>query len=274
MGGVSSSPARTIKPIKSLRLRSKKIRVPDKLKRKKKNKDTDAGGEGDSVAVTDTTVPCHESVSSDCTHEPTHLESHTSPSATNEDEPWFDSVSSIGDSDSDDDFTSVNGDDDPNRDDEMFLDSMNVYKVNALEQVNQFSILGYQGYDGESSPTYKLGRSYSSYNGDKDDKNQARILNPQLLHSASYHDNITNTSNSGSQNLTGKPTVIKLAVKRTDTNGTRATEKLFYRPRAGFLIPCCTDEKPTPGCWSAIDPSTFSLRSENYFKYIIEFLPL
>ncbi|KAM0006909.1 putative protein ENHANCED DISEASE RESISTANCE 2 [Helianthus debilis subsp. tardiflorus] len=269
MGGISSSPARTIKPIKSLRLHSKKIRVPDKLKRKKKNKDTDAGGDSVavSVAVTDTTVPCHESVSSDCTHEPTHLESHTSPSATNEDEPWFDSVSSIGDSDSDDDFTSVDGDDDPNRDDEMFLDNMNVYKVNALEQVNQFSILGYEGYDGESSPTYKLGRSYSSYNGDKDDKNQARILNPHLLHSASYHDNITNMSNSGSQNLTGKPTVIKLAVKRTDPNGThRATEKLFYRPRAGFLIPCCTDEKPTPGCWSAIDPSTFSLRSENYFK--------
>ncbi|KAL8233984.1 hypothetical protein R6Q59_020084 [Mikania micrantha] len=32
------------------------------------------------------------------------------------------------------------------------------------------------------------------------------------------------------------------------------------------LIPCCTDEKPTPGSWSAIDPSTFTLRSENYFK--------
>lgn len=75
------------------------------------------------------------------------------------------------------------------------------------------------------SPTNKLGRSYSSYNGDKDDKNQAWILKPgapQLFHSASFHDNITNTSNSGSQNLTGKPTVIKLTVKRVeDHNGTR-----------------------------------------------------
>lgn len=52
-----------------------------------------------------------------------------------------------------------------------------------------------------------------------------------------------------------------------------ATEKFFYRPRAGFVIPCCTDEKPTPGCWSAIDPSNFTLRSENYFKYsILHFL--
>ncbi|XP_076931248.1 protein ENHANCED DISEASE RESISTANCE 2-like [Bidens hawaiensis] len=149
------------------------------------------------------------------------------------------------DSESDDDFSSVNGDDDPNRDDDVaFLDNINR----------------------ETSPTNKLGRSYSSYNGDK---NQAPIWNPdapQLFHSASFHDNITNTSNSGSQNLTGKPTVIKLAKKKTDHNGTRATEKFFYRPRAGFLIPCCTDEKPTPGCWSAIEPSNFTLRSENYFK--------
>lgn len=65
----------------------------------------------------------------------------------------------------------------------------------------------------------KLGRSYSSYNGDKDDKKQPQIFKPgvpQLFHSASFNDNITNTSNSGSQNQTKKPTVIKLAVKRAN----------------------------------------------------------
>ncbi|KAK1432891.1 hypothetical protein QVD17_09793 [Tagetes erecta] len=237
MGGCTSSPVKTIKPRMSRRLRSKKIKL--------KKKNNEAGGE--SVAVNenvDTTITNRESVSSDCAHEPPNLELHTSPSAANVDEPWFDSVSSIEDSESDDDdFTSVHGDDDPNRDDDV---------------ASCFS------------PTNKLGRSYSSYNGDKNDINQAWILKPgtpQLFHSASFHDNITNTSNSGSQNLTGKPTVIKLTVKRVeDPNGTRATEKFFYRPRAGFVIPCCSDQKPTPGCWSAIDPSNFTLRSENYFK--------
>ncbi|XP_076886828.1 uncharacterized protein LOC143536799 [Bidens hawaiensis] len=241
MGGCTSSPARTIKPMKSLRRHSKKIRRPEKLKKKKKKKTNDAGD-----PPVDTTVTCRE-VSSDSV-EPVDL--HTSQSAANVDEPWFDSVSSMEDSESDDDFSSVNGDDDPNRDDD----------VSFLDNINR-----------ETSPTNKLGRSYSSYNGDK---NQAPIWNPdapQLFRSASFHDNITNTSNSGSQNLTGKPTVIKLAVKKTDHNGTRATEKFFYRPRAGFLIPCSTDEKPTPGCWSAINPSNFTLRSENYFKYFIKF---
>ena len=48
-----------------------------------------------------------------------------------------------------------------------------------------------------------------------------------------------------------------------------SSQKFFYRPRAALSIPCCMDEKPTPGCWSAIDPASFTLRSESYFKYIL-----
>ncbi|KAL8231493.1 hypothetical protein R6Q57_001271 [Mikania cordata] len=273
MGGCASSPARTIKPRHSRRHHSKKIRRPEKLKKKNNNNDA-----GDSVAVIEninTKITRRESVSSNCPHEPTDMKLHTSQSVADVDGPWFDSVSNIGDSESDDDFTSVHGDDDPNQDNEMsscFLDNKSSPTKGRLEQVSHFSTLDSQGHDGDSGPTNKLGRSYSSYNGDTDDKNQTRILKPgtpQLFHSASFNDKITNTSNSGSQNQTGKPTVIKLAVMRIDgedLNGTHATEKFYYRPRAGFVIPCCTDEKPTPGCWSALDPSNFTLRSKNYFK--------
>ncbi|KAF5766028.1 putative protein ENHANCED DISEASE RESISTANCE 2 [Helianthus annuus] len=245
MGGCASSPVKTIKPMKLPRYRSKKKHRHDKLKKKKK-KNSDSG---DSAAVTenvDTTTTCRESVSSKCTHEPTQMDLHSSQIDSNVDERWFDSVSSIEDSDSDDSFASMHGDDDPNLEND----------------------LSSHEHDGDLSPSNKFRRSYSSYNGDK---NPARILKPggpHLFHSASFNDKITNTSNSGSQNQTRKPTVIKLAVKRAeeDLNGTRATEKFFYRPGAGFLIPCCTDEKPTRGCWSAIDPSSFTLRSENYLR--------
>ncbi|PWA50378.1 hypothetical protein CTI12_AA272380 [Artemisia annua] len=75
----------------------------------------------------------------------------------------------------------------------------------------------------------------------------------------------------GTQTETRTSTVIKLSVKRTSVDGEEASEpqssqKFFYRPRAALSIPCCTDKKPTPGCWSAIDPSSFTLRSESYFK--------
>ncbi|GJV45142.1 enhanced disease resistance like protein [Tanacetum coccineum] len=249
MGSCASSPVRTIKPRRSRRHKSKKIRKPDKLK-KTSNDAVDSAAVSENIV--DTTTTCRESVSSECTRELTHTEN-------THDEPWFDSVSSMGGSESNDDFSSVNeGDDDfpmsPDGDVPFFMYSSH-------------------GNHGDSSPTNKLGRSYSSYHGDKDDKDQVHMLRPggvpQLLHSASYNDKVTNTANSGSQNHTRMPTVIKLAVKRTEAdvpNGPRATEKFYYRPRAGFLIPCCTDEKATPGCWSAIDPSNFTLRSESYFK--------
>ncbi|KAK9054010.1 hypothetical protein SSX86_025085 [Deinandra increscens subsp. villosa] len=255
MGGCTSSPVKTIKPRKSLRLRSRKTRKSSKPKKKNIN----AGEPVVAPENDDTTTSCRESVSSDCTREPVQTELHTGQIDAGVDDPWFDSVSSIEDSDSDDGFSSMNGDDYPNGEDGMSLCSPT--KGGVLNQANEFFVLSSRERDGDSSPSNKFGRSYSSYNCDKDV--------PHLFHSASFHDNITNTSNSGSQNQTRIPTVIKLAVKKADgedLHGTRATEKFFYRPRAGLLIPCCTDVKPTPGCWSAIDPSSFTLRSENYFK--------
>lgn len=76
MGGCTSSPVRTIKPRMSKRLRSKKIKL--------KKKNNEAGGEP--VAVNEnvvTTITSRELVSSDCTHEPTNVELHTTQSAAN-----------------------------------------------------------------------------------------------------------------------------------------------------------------------------------------------
>ncbi|PWA60226.1 hypothetical protein CTI12_AA383930 [Artemisia annua] len=255
MGSCASSPVRTIKPRRSRRHKSKKIRKPDKLK-KKSNDAVDSTAVSENIV--DTTTTCRESLSSECTHELTHMEDA-------HDEPWFDSVSSMRSSELDDEFSSVNGGDD---------DFPITLYGDVVQDANvPFFMYHSNGNHEDSSPTNKLGRSYSSCHGDKDNKDQVHMLRPgsvpQLLHSASYNDKVTNTANSGSQNHTRIPTVIKLAVKRTEAdvpNGPRAKEKFFYRPRAGFIVPCCTDEKPTAGCWSAIDPSNFTLRSENYFK--------
>ncbi|KAI3768548.1 hypothetical protein L2E82_19332 [Cichorium intybus] len=267
MGSCASSPVKTIKPRRSRRHRSRKSRKPDKTRKK---------GDNDSIPIVDNvdTMPARrESVSSDrC--ELNRVESRV-------DGPFFDTVSSIkAGSGSEEDFASFHGaneflyDDQPNGEvdqDDFKVDNITTKKTlkqdnNLTDSRHEYS---YSRNHSDSSPTNKFGRSYSSY---KDDKNQAHIFMPgvpQLFPSASFNDKITNTHNSGSQNITRKPTVIKLAVKRTEGNDrieTRATEKLFYRPRAGFLIPCCTDEKPIAGCWSAIDPSNFTLRGENYFK--------
>nr|KAJ0212022.1 hypothetical protein LSAT_V11C400222040 [Lactuca sativa] len=293
MGSCASSPVKTIKPRRSRRHRSRKTRKHDKTKKKG---DTDSilvptDGDADTDNVDRMSVS-RDSVSSFRTSIPSHTESHTN---VNADDPFFDTISSIdGDGDgavSEDDFASVHGDDDgdddePNGegegdedyfqvDDEIMTKKTLKGDKCSTDLEDAYSSYYSVGNHGDSSPTNKFGRSYSSYNGcDKDDKTQSHLLmmsgsGPHLFPSASFHDQITNTYNSISQNHTTKPTVIKLAVKRAtdgDDQTHRATEKFFYRPRAGFLIPCCTDEKPLAGCWSAIDPSNFTLRGENYFK--------
>ncbi|KAK1410198.1 hypothetical protein QVD17_36733 [Tagetes erecta] len=81
---------------------------------------------------------------------------------------------------------------------------------------------------------------------------------------------INDTLISGSRMLTRKSSVIRLSTKTTSPDNEQASDiriskEYFCYPRVG-LIPCFTDGKPTHGCWSAIDPSRFTLRDENFFK--------
>ncbi|KAI7754918.1 hypothetical protein M8C21_027028, partial [Ambrosia artemisiifolia] len=190
-----------------------------------------------SVAVSEvvhTTTACTRSMNSNSKIQVTQMEWHQSQIDANvicQEESWFDSVSKLEESDSDDEFSSVEGE----------------------SMLHKNGLGGYEiplsGNKGDPSNLSKiLDCHHGSLNGIKDD---VVII--------------------GTQTEIRTSTVIKLSLKRTsldgeETNKIQSSRNFLYRPRAGLLIPCSTDEKPTPGCWSVIDPSCFTLRSESFFK--------
>ncbi|KAF5961800.1 hypothetical protein HYC85_003009 [Camellia sinensis] len=156
----------------------------------------------------------------------------------------------------------------------------------AFKDSNGFALINAQGYElaclgkAEEFSTKtktKLDRSYGSFNSlkeskhDFEEKTQENFMKsglPRLIPSLSFNDKIINATCCTAQSQKRKSTVIRLSLKRTsvDAEEYSASKRFVYRPRAGLLIPCCKELKPTPGCWSEIEPSTFKLRGDNYFK--------
>ncbi|XP_076891567.1 protein ENHANCED DISEASE RESISTANCE 2-like [Bidens hawaiensis] len=84
------------------------------------------------------------------------------------------------------------------------------------------------------------------------------------------HDDGSHNPSSGPQIKKSSVTMLPLkrtSLEREETNEFSISKRYFCRPRAGFLVPCCTNDKAAPGCWSAIDASSFTLRDENFFKH-------
>ncbi|KAK4393145.1 hypothetical protein Sango_1785300 [Sesamum angolense] len=205
------------------------------------------------------------------------------------DEAWFDTLS-ILDSDSDEEFSSVHGDSYPNvangqvlqcETPPHILDSRCSFK-DYYEKNRKIDNGLVKSEELGTKRKKNLDRSYVSFNGVKDDRNDHeekaseklfKSVLPRLVPSVSFNDKINGAVSAGTQSQRKKSTVIRLSFKRKSVDGEETNErcastKYIYRPRAGLMIPCCTEEKPTSGTWSEIQPSTFKLRGENYFKKI------
>lgn len=140
-----------------------------------------------------------------------------------------------------------------------------------------FSVIGSQGYDlsrfgkAEENIKKKLLDNYGSFKGLKENRRDLQENNiksglPCLVPSVSFNEKGLNA-------LTQKKkfAVFRLSFKRKSCDGEEtvkhcASKRFLYHPKAGYIIPRCTREKLSAGCWSEIPPSNFKLRGETYFK--------
>ncbi|PQP97640.1 uncharacterized protein Pyn_18244 [Prunus yedoensis var. nudiflora] len=154
---------------------------------------------------------------------------------------------------------------------------------------NRFSLISTQGYElsrlGKADEVCSkrkniLDHSYGSFKGlrengrDSNEKIQDNALKSglsRLAPSVSFNDKILSAQSLVPQSQRKPSAVFRLSFKRRSCDAEETIEqceskRFLYRPRPGYIIPCCRVEKPTSGSWSEIPPSTFKLRGENYFK--------
>ncbi|XP_074570959.1 uncharacterized protein LOC141827574 [Curcuma longa] len=124
-----------------------------------------------------------------------------------------------------------------------------------------------------------LSDSHGGFKGSKevhemDDKshvNKASSHICKLVPSVCFNNRIQKIPNGSPPSQNKRSSVIKLSYKRKSYDGEDKTEfcasnKFVYRPKGGVVIPRSSGEKSMLGCWSYLEPSTFKLRGQNYFR--------
>ncbi|XP_039113906.1 LOW QUALITY PROTEIN: uncharacterized protein LOC120249460 [Dioscorea cayenensis subsp. rotundata] len=212
-----------------------------------------------------------------------------------QEEAWFDSVS-ILESDSDDDFSSVHGDVFPivsNSIGAQMLQYENASKfVDAICKLEDFcdksprhlavdqfakrdGVDEFKGVDGikimNPQGRKRVVDSYSSTKDSKDDKHEVGEKSHQSFPLSELMTKINIFSSASPPSQKRKSAIIKLSYKRKSYGGDETTEfcaskRYLFHPRAGLSVPYSPGEEQTPGCWSIIEPSTFKLRGESYFR--------
>ncbi|KAJ3674312.1 hypothetical protein LUZ60_004928 [Juncus effusus] len=189
-----------------------------------------------------------------------------------QEEAWFDSLS-ILESDSDDDYSSVNGD---------FAPTLNANQVGTqiLQQTLNPKSDPPQPIDTTADIASKF-RLLSNLRISRDAK-----LEKQERAASSACGTPSCTPRFGNNKISPVPVpvpvqgaspktpqrrksaVIRLSFKRRSFEGDQTTEicaskRYLYRPRAGLSV-------PPGGSWSLLEPSSFKLRSESFFRQLYD----
>nr|XP_004239089.1 uncharacterized protein LOC101254089 [Solanum lycopersicum]XP_010320897.1 uncharacterized protein LOC101254089 [Solanum lycopersicum]XP_019069301.1 uncharacterized protein LOC101254089 [Solanum lycopersicum]XP_025886866.1 uncharacterized protein LOC101254089 [Solanum lycopersicum] len=237
MGGCVSSPSKKIK------LKGKYIPKTRRFRRKAPcsvsvapiEQLTDAGEYARDVDVCEfVTVDYESRTSSPAFHHSLNYH-QVDVAGLSQEEAWFDTCSVL-DSDSDEDFTSVLGE---------ICPSLVVAAGSALDHQSQI----------ESNL-----RFYDTINN-----NDIPCVDGSFTKRRNVAEDLSLTSQRK------KLSVVTLADSKILHNQDTTTEfcpsrRLFYHPKAGFLIPHSSNVKSTQGCWSPVSPSIFKLRGTNYFR--------
>lgn len=278
MGACVSTPAKPIKIRKKKhhhrvkKHRGKLTTAPDGSK--KRNSDVGARLTDFSVSeFVQTTTTCGKAEVSNSTFHLTQLQWHqTNADVLGPDDSWFDTLS-ILESDSDDDFSSVHGDFYPHISSGQVLQ----YETSACYVDNKCK---FQEYHERYLKIDSNKAEFMSKDGVKDANGFALVsaqgyefpcLGKNEEFGIKTHMKLDDIYGPCPQSQTRKSAVIRLSMKRSsidgeDKNEFCASKRFLFRPRAGLSVPCSTEEKPAPGSWSKIPPSTFTLRGETFFK--------